>query len=161
MICPVLLYDLDLKFGRSRATTRKVLVRLGLHPMGFFADTTRKSGDFIGCAGEKTLAKPSKFSPSDTTLLLHDTTFVLHDTTFVLHDTTLKNSGDLIGRNRVVFTPISTALSCRPERSVGHVASARRPPSASSRALSFRFERSPWTSSILQDPLQVARRALR
>ena len=69
-------------------------------------DTTRKSGDFIGFAGEKTLAKPSKFSPSDTTLLLHDTTFVLHDTTFVLHDTTfapsdttLKISGDFIGRH--------------------------------------------------------------
>lgn len=44
MVCPVLLYDLDLKCSHSRATTSKVLVRLGLHPIGFFADTTRENG---------------------------------------------------------------------------------------------------------------------
>ena len=40
-------------------------------------------------------------------------------------------------------------------RSVGHVASARRPPSASSRALSCRLERSPRTSSTLQVTLKA------
>ena len=72
-------------------------------PLFVLHDTTRKSDDFIGCAGEKTLAKPSKFSPSDTT-------FSPSDTTFPPSDTTLKISGDLIGRNRVVSMTISTAL---------------------------------------------------